>query len=120
MQYPTPWMPPVRPPSPTDVTLESAVRSSRRRRQNEYDSLVSERGSTGMKPQQVVVKAGGDIDTASEGKNVWDSTVRTFVPRLLDISVVNWESTIGISLKLAGKDNFESVGSPLELEAIKS
>jgi hypothetical protein len=118
MQYPTPWMPPVRPPSPADVTPKSAPRALRRRRQNEYDSSVSERGSMGMKPQQVVVKAGGDIDTIFEGKNAWDSVVRTFVPRLLDISVVNWESHRPESLKKlqdALDGEFEYVGHPLSM-----
>jgi hypothetical protein len=111
-------MPPVRPPSPVDVTPENAARTSRHHRQNEYDSSVSEQGSAGVKPQQVVVKADGDIDTASKGKNAWDSTVQTFVPRLLDISIVNWEShrpELLKKLRDALDGEFEYVGHPLNI-----
>jgi hypothetical protein len=71
-----------------------------------------------MKPQQVRVIAGGDIDTSSEGKNAWDSAVRTFVPRLLDISVVNWEGHTAESLKKlrdALDSEFEYVDHPLSM-----
>ena len=43
----------------------------------------------GLKPQQVYMKLGGDIDGALEGKNAWDDAVRTFVPRMLDNNIVN-------------------------------
>jgi hypothetical protein len=82
-------MQPLRPSSKAKVTPESAARACRRHKHNKYDSSVSKKGSAGMKRQQVRVTTGGDIDTSSEGKNAWDSAMCTFVPRLLDISVVN-------------------------------
>jgi hypothetical protein len=38
------------------------------------------------------VKDGGDIDGGCTGKNAWDNAVRSLVPRILDISVVEWEA----------------------------
>jgi hypothetical protein len=34
---------------------------------------------------------GGEVDDACPGKNAWDDTVRALVPRILDLSVVDWE-----------------------------
>jgi hypothetical protein len=118
MQYPGPWMQPLRPSSEAKVTPESAARACRRHKHNEYDSSIFERDSVGMKSQQVKVTAGGDVDTSSEGKNAWDSAVRTFVPRLLDISVINWEGHTAESLKKlrdALDSEFEYVGHTLSM-----
>jgi hypothetical protein len=38
------------------------------------------------------VKDGGDIDEGCTGKNAWDDVVRSLVPWILDISVIEWEA----------------------------
>jgi hypothetical protein len=45
----------------------------------------------GRKPNQVRVKAGGEIARGCEGKNAWDATVRTAILPILDMSVLSWE-----------------------------
>jgi hypothetical protein len=37
------------------------------------------------------VNSSGDIDGVCQRKYVWDDVVRTFVPLILDISVIEWE-----------------------------
>lgn len=32
----------------------------------------------------------GEVDGGCEGKNAWDKTLRDLVPKILDLSVVNW------------------------------
>ena len=32
----------------------------------------------------------GDIDATLEGKNAWDEAVCNFVPKILDLSIVEW------------------------------
>jgi hypothetical protein len=51
------------------------------------NSRVTARDSMGRKLQQIHIKPGRDVDQALEGKNTWDSAVRTFVPRMLDMSI---------------------------------
>ena len=43
------------------------------------------------KPYQVQVKTRGEIDGGCDGKNTWDSAVRSAVPRTLDMSILSWE-----------------------------
>jgi hypothetical protein len=77
----------------------------------------------GLKPQQVRVKPSGDIDAASEGKNVWDSAVRTFVPKMLDMSIVDWDSHKPESLKRlrdALDAKFEYVDNPLSMVGFRN
>jgi hypothetical protein len=45
----------------------------------------------GQKAKQIRVKPTGEIDGACPKKNGWDDAVRSLVPRLLDISTVDWE-----------------------------
>jgi hypothetical protein len=37
------------------------------------------------------VKAEGEIAGGCPGKNAWDATVRTSVPRKLDMSILSWK-----------------------------
>jgi hypothetical protein len=37
------------------------------------------------------VKDGGDIDGGCPGKNAWDDAIRCLVPRILDMSIIEWE-----------------------------
>ncbi len=34
----------------------------------------------------------GDVNGCCEGKNVWDEAMRTFILRILNISVVSWDN----------------------------
>jgi hypothetical protein len=38
------------------------------------------------------VKDGRDIDEGCTSKNAWNDAVRSLVPRILDISVIEWEA----------------------------
>jgi hypothetical protein len=46
----------------------------------------------GQKPNKLRMKEGGDIDGACPGKNTWDDAVRSLVPRILDMSIIEWEA----------------------------
>jgi benzoyl-CoA reductase/2-hydroxyglutaryl-CoA dehydratase subunit BcrC/BadD/HgdB len=62
------------------------------------------------------MKPTGDIDGACEGKNTWDDAVRTFVPRIMDISAIEWEHHKPKSvqkLREALESEFEFVGGEL-------
>ena len=37
------------------------------------------------------MKASGGIDGGCEGKNAFDEALRSFVPRILDVSVLKWK-----------------------------
>lgn len=43
-----------------------------------------------LKPCKVIVHEGGEVDAGYSGKNAWDQAVRTFVPKTMDLSVVEW------------------------------
>jgi hypothetical protein len=45
----------------------------------------------GHKPKKLRVKDGGDIDGGCPGKNAWDDAIRCLVPRILDMSIIEWE-----------------------------
>jgi hypothetical protein len=45
----------------------------------------------GHKPKKLRVKDGGDIDGGCPGKNAWDDAIRSLVPRILDMSIIEWE-----------------------------
>jgi hypothetical protein len=70
----------------------------------------------GKKHHQVCVKLTGDIDGACNGKNAWNDAVRTFVPWILDINVIEWEhhKTESVNkLREALHSEFEFVGREL-------
>jgi hypothetical protein len=68
------------------------------------------------KPHQVRMKLTGDLDGACDGNNVWDDAVKTFVPRILDINVIEWEhyKTDSMNkLKEALHSEYEFIGGEL-------
>jgi hypothetical protein len=82
-----------------------------------------DRSVVGKKPHQVRVKPTGDIDRACDGKNAWDDAVRTFVPRILDISVIEWEhhKTESVNkLREALYLEFEFVGGELSRQGFRN
>ena len=75
-----------------------------------------DRSSVGKKPHQVRVKSIDDIDGAYDSKNVWDNAVKMFVPRILDINVIEWEhhkTELVNKLRKALHLEFEFVGGEL-------
>jgi hypothetical protein len=66
-------------------------RGSRIRKRPSVDQVVQEKTAVGRKPYTLRVKAGGEIAGGCPGKNAWDATVRTSVPRTLDMSVLSWK-----------------------------
>jgi hypothetical protein len=70
----------------------SAARANRRQRRNDYDATAASRTTGGQKPNKLKVKEGGDIDGAYPTKNAWDDAVRSLVPRILDMSIIEWEA----------------------------
>jgi hypothetical protein len=49
------------------------------------------RSTSGQKPNTLRVKEGRDIDGGCIGKNAWNDAARSLVPRILDLSVIEWE-----------------------------
>jgi hypothetical protein len=91
MPYGNPWM---MLPHAADVGArpDSAARANRRQRRNDYDVSTTSRTTGGQKPNKLRVKEGGDIDGACPAKNAWDDAVRSLVPRILDMSIIEWEA----------------------------
>jgi hypothetical protein len=71
---------------------DSAARASKRQRRNEYDATAASRTTRGQKPNKLRMKEGGDIDGGCPAKNAWDDAVRSLVPRILDMSIIEWEA----------------------------
>jgi hypothetical protein len=45
----------------------------------------------GKKPHHIQIKVGGDINGRSDGKNAWNEVVRTLIPWILNVNVIDWE-----------------------------
>ena len=70
----------------------------------------------GKKAARVEVRDNGDINAKSEGKNAWDKAVRNLVPKILDLSIVEWSKQKPAAvqkLRDALDNEFEYVGNPL-------
>jgi hypothetical protein len=91
MPYGNPWMlmPQTADAGPRE---DSLARASRRQKRKEYDAGAMSRTTGGHRPNKLRVKDGGDIDGGCPGKNAWDDVIRSLVPRILDISVIEWEA----------------------------
>ena len=99
-----------------ELSLELVAQGARWQKRKQYDDGLVNQSSVGKKPHQLCVKPIGDIDGACDRKNAWDDTVRTFVPLILDISVVEWEHHKAESLKKlrnALDSEFKYVGGKL-------
>jgi hypothetical protein len=114
MQIPTPLN--------DHVTLESAARLARRHRRREYDNVAASRSNVGHKSNQLHIKLGGYVDQGSAVKNAWDDAIRSLVPRLLDMSVIEWEGQRPKSLQKlreALDQEFEYLDCPLSMRGFK-
>ena len=77
----------------------------------------------GKKAARVEVRDNGDINAKLEGKNAWDEVVRNLVPKILDLSVVEWsKQKLAAVQKLrdALDNEFEYVGNPLSTIAFRT
>jgi hypothetical protein len=119
------WPPnaPVEAPAGRAGNSESAARAARRQKRKLNEEAALERSTTGQKPRQITVQPGGEVDGACPGKNAWDDIVRALVPRILDLSIVDWE---GQKLESMQKlrdcldAEFEYVGNPLSMQGFKN
>jgi hypothetical protein len=122
MPYPGPLWPPnaqVEPLVPIMGNMDSAARVGRPQKRKLNDDVAAERNSSGRKPRQITVQSGGKIDGACLGKTTWDDAVRSLVPRILDLSVVEWEGKKPEAVqKLRDKldAKFEYIGNPLSMQ----
>jgi hypothetical protein len=102
---------------------ESIARAARRQKRKVDDEVATRRNSAGRKPQQIRVQAGGEIDGACLGKNGWDDAIRGLVPRILDLSIVDWEAQKPEAVqKLRDRLDveFEYVGNPLSMQGFRN
>lgn len=107
---------------PTTKT-ESEARARRRAIRKEMEERVDARRNEGQKPHRVRVKPGGGIDGGCEGKNEFDEALRSFIPRILDVSVVSWKDQAPSSvqkLRAALDNEFEYVGTALSEKGFKN
>jgi hypothetical protein len=79
-------------PGSTGGNLDSAARATRRQKRKIKKEVAVERSSVGRKPRQIWVQPGGKIHGACPGKNGWDDAIRGLVPRIVDISGIDWEA----------------------------
>jgi hypothetical protein len=126
MPYLGPFWPPnahVEPLAPRTGNMDSAARAARRQKRKLNDDVATERSSSGRKPRQITVQPGGEIDGACPGKTAWDDAVRGLVPRILDLSVVEWEGQKPEAVqKLRDKldAEFEYIGNPLSMQGFRN
>jgi hypothetical protein len=70
----------------------------------------------GQNPHRIWVRPRGHIDGRSEENNVWDEIIRTLIPKILNISVIEWDHHKPKSLdklRASFDANFEYVGNVL-------
>jgi hypothetical protein len=102
---------------------ESIGRVAHRQKRKVDDEVATGRSSAGQKPRQIRVQAGGEIDGACPGKNGWDDAIRGLVPRILDLSIVDWEAQKPEAVqKLRDRldAEFEYVGNPLSMQGFRN
>jgi hypothetical protein len=99
---------------------ESAARASQRHKRNQEDN---DRGREKKKPLRIRVKSGGEIDAGYDRKNAWDDAVRGYVPKMIDISIIDWDEYKPEILKkvrdtLDGE--FEYIDHPLSVQGFRN
>ena len=127
-QVPPPWI--AGPPTweqaswqPVALVVRPFDSTSRRKKQTAYELGSQERGTATRKPSLVVVQEGGEIDASSDGKNAWDEAIRNFVPKILDMSIVEWGKhppNTTTKLREALDDKFEYVGHSLSMSGFRT
>lgn len=110
-------------PIVSELKPDSVARTGRRTEKKEKDAACKARQAIGKNLHKIKIKPGGDIDVACEGKNAWDEVVRTIIPRILDISVVEWERhdlKSLVKLKVFLDKTFEYVDNELSMVGFKN
>jgi hypothetical protein len=105
------------------LKLESEAWAARRAHKKEIEESVDARRDVGQKPHKVRVKAGEGIDGCCEGKNEFDEALRNMIPRILDVSCVEWndQSPCNIEkLRNALDNEFEYVENKLSKKEFKN
>jgi hypothetical protein len=74
-------------------------KANRRTYKKDKNAASKARQVVGKKPHHIQIKAGGDINGRSDGKNVWDEVVRTLILWILYVNVIDWEHHEPISLE---------------------
>jgi hypothetical protein len=74
-----------------EVRVKSMARRARRIGKKKKDDESKKRVDVKHKPHKIKIKPRGDTDRGCDGKNDWDETIKTLIPRILDISVMEWE-----------------------------
>jgi hypothetical protein len=115
------WPPnvPAKAPAGRTGNNENASQAARRQKKKLNDEATVEKSTSGQKSRQITVQPGGEVDGACLGKNAWDDTARALVPRILDLSVVDWEGQKPESVqKLRDRldAEFEYVRNPLSMQ----
>jgi hypothetical protein len=97
--------------------------TSRRKKRTAYEFGREETPEGPPKPNFVEVLEGGEVDPGCSGKNAWDLAVRNFVPKVMDMSIVDWSKHKPHTLQKLRDllDNeFEYVGAPLSMAAFRT
>lgn len=120
--YPGPWMQSLvflQDTTARTVSPDSAARLAWRHKKHVVDEVVDQRVGTAQKPNQVWMMIGGEIDGGCEGKNAWDLAIHTFVPRMLDLEVIDRDNRKPEAVcKLQGPSDaeFDYLGYPLRIQ----
>jgi len=108
------WVPGHYMPWSSPTTMEETCAQTKRR--PVYGDVKRGPPVGGKKATRVEVLDNGDIDATSEGKNAWDEAIRFYVPKILNMSVVEWSLQKPITthkLRELLDAEFEYVGNPL-------
>jgi hypothetical protein len=84
--YPNPWVPPAHAPLATTTNHDSIAWASCRRKKREYDD---DGDIDRSKSHYITVKPDGKIDAGCNGKNAWDDSVRGYIPKMIDMSIIH-------------------------------
>ena len=72
------------------LSLQSLEGANRREKKAVYEHIEVDRKKVGKKPHSISITVIGEIDAGCLGKNSWDCLVRMYMPRMLDMSVIDW------------------------------
>ena len=116
--YPVPWS-----GCASGDPYETEDRQRKRKKRGTEDIAVEDSSPGVLKPCKVIVYEGGEVDAACSGKNAWDQAVRTFIPKTMDLSVVEWlqQKPKAVKKLRALLDNeFQYVGRPLSMTGFRT
>jgi len=89
----------------------------------ENDVASEAKQAAGKKPHNIKIKMRSDVDRWCVEKNAWDEVVKTLIPKILDINVLQWEGHEPSSLdkfKVTLDKEFEYVDNELSIVKFKN